>query len=138
MQTLASAIPVFTLILGWLLNEFAARRRWNLDAERRVYDIKLEAYTQWMSGMEQLMNTWTDKNPSVPDLGVINKKLDLLEMDAEARRLRLAVVNSLPDAASDDYHWLAHAQSYDPNFEHQPFRDAMMALVERVRELRPK
>jgi hypothetical protein len=136
---LSGLLPIGTLVLGWGLNQIGSRRRAGLELHRKLYDLKVEAYAHWMSAMEVMMESWTSNSGPRrdPQLGVLRKKLDLLEGDVDTRRLVSELYDTLPIEGSKDYHWMHMASHSAPEFDWQPFRAKMNELIERVRSARP-
>jgi hypothetical protein len=123
--------------LGFGLSELATHLRGRWERRRRLYELRIDTYAEWMSGMESVVQSWTAKAPPRGgELGVLRKKLELLEPDARIRRLVREVEETLPAHGSMDFHVMQVAEQVD-DFDWKPFREKMNELTERIRLTRP-
>lgn len=134
-----NALPIGAVVGavgGWVLSEMSGRFRAQREWRRRLREIKIDAYAEWMVGMANHLVRYAreDAGDQSEDRTVLcETKLLLVEHDGAARRLIAAVRESMPDYGTDDYQELRELAHTAPDWEWPPFQRAMEDLRERVR-----
>src|SRR2546423_1739375 len=90
-------LPLFGVAVGWVLNELSAWFRWKREWRRKLNELKIESYAEWMAGMEDNLaryaNQTTGGQYKTP---LCEKRLQIIERDPVALALIQEIHKSIP------------------------------------------
>src|ERR1019366_3304026 len=130
-----AAIGVGGTALGSWLGQRSSSEQHGRVRRQQIDDQRLATYAEWAAGVEAQFNAYASQRGAaqVPDVAICEKRLLLLETNAEIRALIQAVRNTFPAVGSAEQRDLEMMVDGDPDWEYPPFRDAMNRLLDRVR-----
>ncbi len=137
METTA-ILPLVGVILGFTLNEAAARWRWRREAKWKLDELRIATYAEWAAGVEANLVTYARQEGNQPsgsyDVPKCEKRLLLVERDPEMRERIQSVHDSIPLIGTADYAELEALAHASQDWEWPPFRERMDTLLDAVRQ----
>lgn len=144
-------VTLGAVALGWLTNDRSANSKIKKEHALRVFEIKVNVYAKWATSLDWQFArhvaggssaglSASDHRPQIDyfENSVDEKRFLLWETDPATRELIAAIRSTWPAHGSQELYELYIEQSADPDFDFRPFREALDAITDRVRQSRPQ
>ena len=133
---LVSALPALAgVTLAWFLNYLSEKARWKREWRKRLIELRIENYAEWMRWMEEELVRYASRTSGGQyQVPLSEKRLQIVESDPVALDLIQEIHASFPAFESSDYKELNALAHSDPEWEWQPFRDKMNELLVHIRQ----